>query len=503
VQTMPVKDHPYYSDYTIGSSQSFSTLPAAGNSIIVPIYAYNVSYSGVAMANGNVTDNQGNTYTKIAESSSGGNNKTYVFAAYNIGTPSGTFTISVTQTAFAANGEVWGALEVSGLAISSVVDQLVDGPPASCTAADTITSGATTQADELAIGITGLAYDPTLTFTTDAGWTESYRKFDTSNYGGFSVVSKILSATGTVSHTWNNTTPARYYCPRALVTFKGAGAPPCGAVLFNDSGSIGVDSLYYNKTSDSVGVGTTKSAPAAKLDISGSLRVANDATTCSGTINGAIRFNTGTNKLNFCDGTSWVVLNEPVTGATSTTPSSTGYFVLTNSTFNGNRSGLAGANANCYTDLNTNNWKDKATATSNGWVNAAHISAFLCNGYICQNPMPSTTYSFQRSAQTGFGGATFTSNSTGQAPNNSTAWSGATYFGATGLTYWTGRNGGSSTLWSTSSSNNDCAQWSSSSSGNSGTTGRSTDTNEARWQQASPTTCNNTRRLICMVHPAP
>ncbi len=52
-----------------------------------------------------------------------------------------------------------------------------------------------------------------------------------------------------------------------------------------------------------VGIGTTN--PATKLDVSGEVRIGNSSTACSGTNEGAQRYNSGTKIMEFCNGTVW------------------------------------------------------------------------------------------------------------------------------------------------------------------------------------------------------
>lgn len=171
------------------------------------------------------------------------------------------------------------------------------------------------------------------------------------------------------------------------------------------------------------------------------------------------------------------------------------YFVLSSATFMGNHGGLSGANARCLNDLTSNDWKGKDTAL----LNAETVSAFLCTGSTCQDLQRSSQYIYAQSGSTSAGGATFTSNASGLGPNSSTAWSGTTYFGVT-ATYWTNRDNGSNTLWSSGSkhqsSDNNCNNWTSTS--NRAEIGASNLTGTGRWSNGY-SNCNVARRLICIV----
>lgn len=71
----------------------------------------------------------------------------------------------------------------------------------------------------------------------------------------------------------------------------------------NSFGVFQGSSSSKNYFAGNVGIGTTN--PSAKLDVSGDIRVGNSAATCSATTKGSIRYNTGTNLIEFCNGTSW------------------------------------------------------------------------------------------------------------------------------------------------------------------------------------------------------
>ena len=75
---------------------------------------------------------------------------------------------------------------------------------------------------------------------------------------------------------------------------------PASALAWTVSGS----DAY--RTAGNVGVGTA--TPAAKLDVDGDVKVGNSLATCSATVRGSLRYNTGLNVLEFCDGSNWQVI---------------------------------------------------------------------------------------------------------------------------------------------------------------------------------------------------
>jgi hypothetical protein len=202
----------------------------------------------------------------------------------------------------------------------------------------------------------------------------------------------------------------------------------------------------------------------------------------------------------------------------STAPAAQGYFVLTQSTYNGNLGGVSGANTKCLTELQTYNFKGKASAT----VDASHVKAFICDeesnagaGGVCNNLNASTRYNFAVAGNTALGGASFVTDGTGRGPGNSgtgTNWDVSdTYFGTAnaGALWWSGRttsSPGTASLWPNVSDNVYCSNWSTSTSTTGGNTtgkglaGALNATNANRWGDGYYG-CANTYRLICLVNP--
>lgn len=78
-------------------TQSFTTLPQAGDLIAVAMTQTNGGSGMIGVTS--ITDNQGNGNYILAASSTDGIGGTYIYYAKNIGTPSGTFTVTVTMSA--------------------------------------------------------------------------------------------------------------------------------------------------------------------------------------------------------------------------------------------------------------------------------------------------------------------------------------------------------------------------------------------------------------------
>lgn len=246
------------------------------------------------------------------------------------------------------------------------------------------------------------------------------------------------------------------------------------------------------------GIGTA--SPAATLHVNGEAIIGNTSLACSGTTEGALRYNSSSSKIEYCDGASWIAFL--IAGGSGSPPAvpGDGYFVLTSGAWNGNLGGKSGADATCLSDLTANDWMGKTDANSRGLLVSSKVEAFLCVGSSCEMANPNTRYFFAVSGDNTKGNAYFDATAGGLGPNNSYSWSASNYFG-TGAFYWTGRGTGSqdenfeNTLDSAR-----CSEWTSSSSGVQGRQGNSANTDRYRWSWNS-VSCDQTRRLICFVHP--
>lgn len=280
-----------------------------------------------------------------------------------------------------------------------------------------------------------------------------------------------------------------------------ANAQKTGAINFNTP----TNKLRYYDGTAWIDMGSTTSLGACTRAGTIGYNVANSVMTyCNGTNEidltvqvsanlcsraGAFDFDSGLNTYRFCNGANWVNTTTPVLNH--------GFFVMTNGTYNANRGGRAGADATCLTELTNNDWLGKSSAQSFGLLTASHVYAFLCDSATgCLNLDQSTTYRFARAGSSTSGGASFTTDASSFAPNNSSAWSGSTFFDVT-ADYWTGRNPGTTTLWSRyPDDNSHCSNWGSTA--GSARYGRSTGTDSQRWSRTTAI-CSTNSRLICVV----
>lgn len=270
-----------------------------------------------------------------------------------------------------------------------------------------------------------------------------------------------------------------------------------GEVQFNSGGELGASSNYFwDNTNSHLGIGT--SSPATLLDVSGEVKVGYTGLSCSSTTEGALRYSSASQAVEFCDGTSWTTFAQIQSTPGPTAPAGSGYFVLTESTWNGALGGLSGADAKCLTELSTTytSWRGYSTANSNGQLTSGKVHAFLCNNSTCNNLMPLTTYYFAYANDGTRGGASFTTDSSGLGPGDYNAWSAANYFSGT-YDYWTNRDWSDGQFWDPSGFNNndqDCDEWVDGTSGARGDIGNSGYTDENRWDIAAPRRCTGSAR---------
>lgn len=201
------------------ASGSFASLPAAGNCVMVPI---SINHDP-SHANTSVTDNQSNTYTKQAQMLDN-KNQADLFADFSIGSPSGTFTVTVSPAFTSNNYITFVLLEISGLQTTSVLDQTATANIASPATSTTVgPTGTTAQADELVVAVLSTETgDTNLNLTVPSGYTEIATEQNGNSLAGHQSAYKIVTATGTQSATWTHDGTAN--TGSLIATFKAAAA---------------------------------------------------------------------------------------------------------------------------------------------------------------------------------------------------------------------------------------------------------------------------------------
>lgn len=211
-------------------SLTLTTPPTAGNALIVGITCFS-EVDNCVIPEGGVTDNQGNLYRLVIEgasivSSDTHGSRPYLFITENIPAPTGPLTITVNPNGTPpANYQnfAWGVLEVAGLAPNSV-DQTGDVPNTCCFTSTTVTTnGPTTSANELAVAVhAARSNDNDFNYMHETGWVEQHVNNDgVSLASQHSLVTRVLTEPGTISHTWTHDEPSRGVSA-IIATFRGA-----------------------------------------------------------------------------------------------------------------------------------------------------------------------------------------------------------------------------------------------------------------------------------------
>ncbi len=351
---------------------------------------------------------------------------------------------------------------------------------------------------------------------------------DTSHFGGDignTMVGAYNGYSNTASGTYNTSLGAYalnsvmststknvavgYQAAQALTTASQTISLGYGTAAGSANGSLNINNrIYGNVVTGQLSIGSATLTSGISFDVGGrndTVRITRGTTAtrpaCSGTVVGSIRYNTTTNLMEFCTASGW---KTPVATAPTATPPTAsptvGYWVLSSTTHDANFGSLANANAWCLNDLQTNDWRGKADAVSRGILTSTTVQAFLTTSGPSGNPMPVTTYYFARSNSPSSGGASFTTNSYGQGPGDTTAWSGPTYFDGT-YEYWLGSRGYSSAYFDLNGCcNGYCSDWRSNSSGDSTGSAISSNSGYMRYTGSSKT-CNVGLYVICIVNP--
>lgn len=189
-----------FDDVGASSSFSFGTGPAVGSTVVVAFWGWHAAGYDAS----SVTDNQGNSYSLIKPTGAGHSMGVIAFAA-NVAS-SGTFTITINHASGTGNYVVATAAEFTGLA-SSPADQSATASDPGPQANDaTVTSGATTQADEVVVAVAAVAVSGStnIAITTPAGFTNLAVEQNHNAHCGGSADFKIVAATGAQTAAWSH-----------------------------------------------------------------------------------------------------------------------------------------------------------------------------------------------------------------------------------------------------------------------------------------------------------
>lgn len=287
----------------------------------------------------------------------------------------------------------------------------------------------------------------------------------------------------------------------------GANTQPSASTASNEL-NIG-NFLYGNMSTQQLALGTNTLTTGVSFDLGfysdsmrGAIGTTSQRPTCNASLVGAQRWNVSTQSYELCSSTGWKQLYQYASNATTQIPyPNSGYFVMTETKWDGNLGGIAGAHAKCLNELTTKtNWRFHDDALAAGLLTSAHVKAFLC--YTMWAPCVvgnvNTIYYFSRVGDTAVGGASFSTSSSGYGPNNNASWAAYNYFGIMGQ-YWTAMVSASSTAFN-GSFWGACNGWVSNSSSDLSVVGITTSITHGRYSAGSAA-CNLPQRLLCWVNP--
>lgn len=212
---------------------TFPSAPTAGNTIIVTIAATDGGGNNVSGFD-SVTDSAGNSYSLVTKND-GQRGGAYIYAAYNIATAVAPFNVTIDPLGGNAWTTKFGAIEVSGLATTSALDQTVNTDNSGDEKLTTVlTANTAAQGNEFAVGVLassiaaagdfhkGLAY----------GWTEAFEDGVSdapyANSPTFSTIYQNTSGAGISGVTWDHDAITGRNTAAAFATFKAA-VPTTGA----------------------------------------------------------------------------------------------------------------------------------------------------------------------------------------------------------------------------------------------------------------------------------
>jgi len=175
----------------------------------------------------------------------------------------------------------------------------------------------------------------------------------------------LLAASPALAQMYNAGDPCPELTPGRVFTQEGAAGP---ALVCNGTTLEVYESIKTGPMRK--GVGTAN--PAAMLDVAGEAKIGNTSLACSATTEGAMRYNSTSKEMEYCNGTAWGSL-APAAGGGSPT-----YLGLTSTSYTGNLGGWFGANAKCVSDFGTG----ARMMTSGDLSHLARTSNFSGNGWI-------------------------------------------------------------------------------------------------------------------------
>lgn len=204
----------------VGSATaSFATKPATGSAIVVGVAGRNTLYDA-NYSTSTITDTGNNTYTKKVFFGDFSIYGVELWLAENVSVPAGTWTLTLTCSK-GTNQYLSGfAQEWVGALTTASADKTAVGNSSAVASVATGSTGALSQADEVAFSALCLISDDTdSNIVQPAGWTLIDAVEAQSSYTHFGLASLAVTTTTALAPSWSFDT-ATYHCAAAVLTLK-------------------------------------------------------------------------------------------------------------------------------------------------------------------------------------------------------------------------------------------------------------------------------------------
>lgn len=213
-------------------ANSLGSLPAAGNFVLVLVHKYTSLHQFAA---GDVTDNQGNTYILAAQGVSVSSPQCAIYYCANIGSPSGTFTITV-QFGESANGHLI-AQEWANMGTDPALHVASNAGTGTALSSGTTVSVTPPVDGALVVSIAAIIQAATLTVeTVSPAWTEVDEVTTPFSAPAGESDYRIVTAAGTQSCAWTSTVSGAWGA--AIAVFAPTAALARGCSVFGTNTTI-------------------------------------------------------------------------------------------------------------------------------------------------------------------------------------------------------------------------------------------------------------------------
>lgn len=221
------------------ASCTFSALPSSGDFVLIQGQRW--ATAGTITS---CSDNQNNTYSVI-QTPLATVISAFICFATNIGTPSGTFTVTVTSGD--ASGWNFKATSWSGMATASVLDVTAMGAGGFGTQPSSGATGTLAQTNNLVAASVGISTTQTsiVVESVSPAWTEQFQELDQNITLAGEADTRVISSSSAQTANWTLSTDAVWSA--LIAVFKGGSSCPGGAL---SDGSVSDTQLKINQSSD-------------------------------------------------------------------------------------------------------------------------------------------------------------------------------------------------------------------------------------------------------------